>query len=125
MREKILKMLKMNKNFINMPQKKAKIPCYGGFAQVLPEVGGRIGVCVAFIGLCCANLNRILPHLDAMSVHLKYMLSNWPDVGPQKKTKRKMMEKNHGFARFRNHIDIMLAHLCRYDGLSWGYIGLS
>ena len=67
--------------------------------------------CVASAGPCWANLGPILPYLDAMSAHLKHMLSNLGPMLAQKKTKRKNHGKTHGFARFRNHVDAMLAHL--------------
>ena len=98
------------------------------WVRVGPAMGAVLAYvegCVASAGPCWANLGPILPHLDAMSAHLKHMLSNLGPRLAQKKTKRKNHGKTNGFARFRNHVDAMLAHLWGYVCPSWGYVGPS
>ena len=82
-----------------------------------------VGGCVASAGPGWANPGPMLPHLDAMSAHRKHMLSTLGPMLAPKKTTRKNLGKTHGFARFRNHGDGMLADLGGYVGPSWGYVG--
>ena len=95
---------KANKN--NNAAKKAKTPCYGGFApgspQVPPRVGGRFGARLAQLwgrwptlgavspllghvgpiwALCCPILILCWPILNICET---FVVQSWPDVGPKK-----------------------------------------